>query len=138
MVCMVSLVTLAEVYMIIAFMLKRSTEQKRFCQYCDFWYTEYLLHLLFEWWLDLILVLFHLHFSSVYLLTLLVSFQAAQIYRSGRFLIWRCSPSVSHAYKQVSSWETGSTLRTGRQQCVNVVSSCTVDTEVYTCTNHLL
>ena len=38
----------------------------------------------------------------------------------------------------VTSSKTGSTLQTGRQQCVKVVSSCTVDTEVYTCTNHLL
>ena len=53
-------------------MLKRSTRQNRFCPYCDFWYTENLLYLLFECWLDLILVLFHLYFSSVYSLTLLV------------------------------------------------------------------
>ena len=38
----------------------------------------------------------------------------------------------------VTSSKIGSTLQTGRQQCVKVVSSCTVDTEVYTCTNHLL
>jgi hypothetical protein len=39
---------------------------------------------------------------------------------------------ISHSLKLVWSSETGSTLQTGMHQCVKVVSSCTVDTEVYT------